>query len=70
MPIPTFRDLPAVAAVLEAAALSPIRGHFPPADVTNTIRNELDALRSQIAAGEAVDVGVETVALSVANRAM
>ncbi|MFO0937036.1 MAG: L-seryl-tRNA(Sec) selenium transferase [Gemmataceae bacterium] len=68
MSSPTFRDLPAVAAVLESAALIEVRRHLPPADVTAAIRAELDSLRSQMKNGSRVDLSLEPLAQRVLDR--
>ncbi len=47
-----FRDLPAVARVLEAPAAVAARRHHPPAALTAAVRAVIDALRQRLVAGQ------------------
>jgi L-seryl-tRNA(Ser) seleniumtransferase len=66
--MPSFRDLPAVAAVLDTVAVRSAKAHFPPADLTAAVRAELDGLRVRLAAHEPVDLAVDSVAAAALVR--
>jgi len=64
-----FRDLPAVARVLETAAAAAARGRHSAAALTAAVRKRLDAIRAALAAGgEAVDVSTESVAAAAVSQ--
>jgi L-seryl-tRNA(Ser) seleniumtransferase len=70
MPANPFRQLPAVAAVLESPgvqALAPVHGHDA---VASAVRAELDALRERLKGGESLDgtLSVESITDRVAAR--
>ncbi|MBO0698809.1 MAG: hypothetical protein J2P46_10475, partial [Zavarzinella sp.] len=65
-----YRQLPPVAAVLDAPAvraLEPAHGHDAVADA---VRAELDALRDRLKAGDALDgaIGLDAIVARVATR--
>ncbi|QDU21229.1 L-seryl-tRNA(Sec) selenium transferase [Urbifossiella limnaea] len=64
-----FRDLPAVARVLETAAAVAARARHSAADLTKAVRDQLDTIRAAIAArGEAGDVSAESIAAAAVAR--
>src|SRR5262245_64811683 len=70
MPANPFRQLPAVAAVLESPgvqALGPAHGHEA---VANAVRAELESLRERLKAGESLDgaLTLEWITRQVAVR--
>ena len=66
--MPSFRDLPAVAAVLNTAAFRLAKAHFPASDLTAAARAELDSLRSRLAAQDSVELAVDVVAAAALAR--
>ena len=70
MPANPFRNLPAVSAVLDQPVLAAARAAHPADAVTAAVRAELAAVRSRLAAGEAVDgvASAEGLAAAAADR--